>query len=700
MTTVRSTAGSPSVAASTNSSQATPVAAAKTPTSAKAVDSVGGVPASGAKAVIAAVKLDGGYVSGKSENDSYSVAGANAGGSLFNSAGNTAGAKKANGAGYERGAIKVSSSVVDDKHFAIDVLTMHSGSASLKGNDDGISLFLETKVQGLDAAGKPQEAIIRLATVHRGPANNVGPYDGKHRFIVSYQDLDKALKAHHPALSLFDKKGHFTGAGATVAIRAKWDGGHDWGGYGRLGVTEVPAPAARKSVVSIRNGAQVDAAAIAASDMPVDFEHYLPASVQAQFAAIFPAGKQVKVSTRLERELKGRVADVAQQEAAIVRMQLISAGYAPLVTRLKADLIGQLQAKAGMSAKDAAKFANDIHIQPHTEWAQKDSSGAFTESKRLASYKTDPQKLIAAGLAADAKEAKAIMSFIAAKGIVFHDPLPLEDKYQGKKSEMARSVIRRVRSNDIAEGVYNVKPGPGKLQSDIDATTASEPCGLIRMRVEASVDLASKKVDRKEVEKFEQSDQSTFNVFGSLLEEAGVYVPGNYQRYADAPGTDPTLIAFTMMQERHRFDIEIDGMKLDTSIDFVEVDETAKGGKKATRQIVEMELEHKFISPPTAGGAAAGTAAAPAIALKPSLHKNFKSLDEQKKQVSTFKSPSLNVPPRFHRLKDLEDKALWLTSEQLVSNAVTNAFIGVLYPGGIGPCEQKGVELAKAIGKL
>ena len=61
---------------------------------------------------------------------------------------------------------------------------------------------------------------------------------------------------------------------------------------------------------------------------------------------------------------------------------------------------------------------------------------------------------------------------------------------------------------------------------------------------------------------------------------------------------------------------------------------------------------------------------------------------------------SLNVPPRFHRLSDLDDKELWETSEQVVANAVTNALINLIYPNGVSPCEQKGVEMARALGKL
>lgn len=667
---------------------------------------VGNPNASGAASVINAVKLDGGYVaSAKNSNDSYSVAGQNAG-TLYNGAGNTGGAKAVNKDGYERGAISVSTSAVDDKHFAVDVKTMHAApyNKKLTGNDDGISLFLETKIQGKDAAGNPAEIIIRLATPHTGPANNVDEYNGSHRFVVNYQELDAALKSHHPDLTLFDSKGNFSGAGATIAVRAKWDVGHDWGGYGRLGVTDIPSPAKKNNIATVQAGnVAASAVKISASEMPVDFEHALPASVQNKFATIFNTSKPMTVSTRLERELKGKVDNVVHHEAAIVRMQMIAAGYKPLITEMRSNLATELMAKAKMKPADARAFAEKLHISPHTEWAQKDAGGKFINSERFAEYKKDPNKLIAAGLATTPAQAAEMLAFIKDNGVVFHDPMPLEDKYKGTKSEMQKSVIRRVRSNAIAEGVYNVKPGPGMLQADVDPSTAKQPCGLIRARIEASVELKDKNVSRDEIAKYEQGDGSPYNIIGQLLEDAGIYTAGNYTRFSETPGLDKTPVAFTMMQERHRFDIEVNGMKLDTSIDFVNVDE---GGQKVTRQIVEMELEHKFIEPTTPApkaattGAAAATPAAPASIAAPKLQNNFNDLGKQQAATALLTDVSLNVPPRFHRLTDLDDKDLWQTNEQVVSNAVTNALINLIYPNGVSSCEQKGVEMARALGKL
>lgn len=692
----------------TTTTATTATSSTATATTTATPDVVGNPNVSGAGSVkVPALKLDGGYGNaGSSDHDQYAVGGQNAG-SLYNNAGNTAGAKATAKDGYERGAITVASRPVDDKTFAIDVHTMHANpyNKKLAGNDDELSLFLETKIQGKNANGQDVEVIARLAMPLKGPANNVDAYNGKHELLISYADLDAALKAHHPDLTLFDPKGNFIGQGATVAVRAKWANGHNWGGYGRLGVTEIPSPSRKNNATAVQAG-KASSVTISAKEMPVDFEHTMPKAVQAKFAAIFPQDKPVNVSTRLERELKGKVDSVPAHEAAIVRMQLIAAGYQPLVDELRNNLATQLMDKAKMKPADARAFAKKLSVAPHTEWAQKDANGAYVDSSRFAKYKTDPQALIAAGLARDDASAKALMGFIEKAGVVFHDPLPLEDKYKGNKSEMDKSIIRRVRSNAIAEGVYNVKPGPGVLQGDIDPETAKQPCGLIRARIEASVELKDKNVSRDEIKKYEMGDGSSYNVIGQLLEDAGAYVGGNYTRYQEAAGTDKTEVSFTMMQERHRFDIEVNGLKLDTSIDFVEVEDPPGSGKKATRQIVEMELEHKFIEPATVGGQqsatpAAGAAAAPTGSTStPTLQNRFNDLSAQQKATADLTDVSLNVPPRFHRLSDLQDKELWATDEQLVSNAVTNAFIGLIYPDGVSSCEQKGVEMARALGKI
>jgi hypothetical protein len=700
--------GAPHTTATT-ATTTTPTAPAATTTNPPTAPIVGNPNASGAGSVATTVKLDGGYTGGNGyDYDSYAVAGQNVGNNLFNNATNTAGGVASSGVGYQRGAIEVKAAPLDAKSFAIDVHTMHANpySGQLKGNDDKLSLFLETKIQGKDKNGKPSEMILRLAKPLAGPANNAGPHDGQHRIVVSYEELDAALKAHNPGLSLFDAKGNFVASGATVAIRAKWDAGHDWGGYGRMGVVEIPPPAKKNNAASIQAGnvAAASTVKIAASELPVDFEHVMPASIQTKYASLFNQSKPVTVSTRLERELKGKVADVQQHEAAIVRMQLIAAGYKPLVDELRSTLATQLMSKAKMKPAEARAYAEKIHIAPHTEWAQKDAGGKYADSTRLAAYKTDPQKLVDAGLAKDTAAAQQMIDFIGKNGVVFHDPLPLEDKYKGKKSEMQQSIIRRVRSNAIAEGLYNVKPGPGKLQGDVDGSTKGEPCGLIRARIEAAVELKDKNVDRAALEKYELEDGSPYNVIGQLLEQAGAYAPGNYSRFQLAANTDMTDVSFTMNQERHRFDIEVDGLKLDTSIDFVEVEDPPGSGTKATRQIVEMELEHKFIAPPTVGGQPAAASSSPSSSTssngQTSLQTRFSDLKDQQTKASELSDVSLNVPPRFHRLEDLADPELWHTKEQLVSNAVTNALIGVIYPSGVAPCEQKGVELARALGKL
>lgn len=657
--------------------------------------------ASAAASFRTAVTLDGGY-SADMTNDTFAVVGQNAVG-VANSVGQVAGTRSVDGS-YQRGSFEVGARAVDDKCFAINVHTMHSNPKHrhLRGGDDNMCLVLETKLQGEDEYANPQEGILRVASLANGPLNNKGPFDGEHEFVVSYADLDKFFRSLNPQLGLFDKAGNFTGNGATLAVRGEWAQGHYWGGYGRLGVIEIPAPLKKTSSVLMQaanmQGAQAASAShVAANDLPIDLEFKLPDAVRNKFGIIFDTSKPMTVSTRLERELKGKVKNEQEQEAAIVRMGLIAAGFPSLVNNVRTALTAELVKTAGMSPSEAKEYAADFHVKPHTAWAQKDEAGQFTESPRLSEYRHSPEKLVQAGIARNAAEAAEMIAFMDANQVVFHDPLPLEDKYQGKKSEMERSIIRRIRSNEIFGGLYNVKPGPGVLQSEVDPATAEQPCGLIRARIEASMPLKSKDVDRSAVENYEKTDGSSYNVIGQLLEETGIYVPGFHNRYDLSPDVDQTVIKFTMMQERHRFDVECRGLMMDTSIDFVSVEDPPNSGKVIKRQVVEMELEHKFLKPqkkPESTTAAAE--AAPATELR----NKWRNHSEQQAWAGKLKNPSLNVPPRFHRVSDLDDKELWQTRDQRFSNAVTNALVGLLYPAGVSSCEQKGVEMARAIGKL
>ena len=150
---------------------------------------------------------------------------------------------------------------------------------------------------------------------------------------------------------------------------------------------------------------------------------------------------------------------------------------------------------------------------------------------------------------------------------------------------------------------------------------------------------------------------------------------------------DATPIAFTMMQERHRFTLEHkDGLSIDISVDFVEV--THKG-KKVSMPMVEMEIDHLYFGK---GNQAGGT---------PTSIRSFESESEQKKWSKTLSgNASLNGLPRFHELADLQDKSLWSTKEQKQTEKIIDRLFPVLFPQGAKPSPQKGVAIADKLGLI
>jgi energy-coupling factor transporter ATP-binding protein EcfA2 len=150
---------------------------------------------------------------------------------------------------------------------------------------------------------------------------------------------------------------------------------------------------------------------------------------------------------------------------------------------------------------------------------------------------------------------------------------------------------------------------------------------------------------------------------------------------------DATPIAFTMMQERHRFTLEHkDGLSIDISVDFVEV--THKG-KKVSMPMVEMEIDHLYFGK---GNKAGGT---------PTSIRSFESESEQKKWSKTLSgNASLNGLPRFHELADLQDKSIWSTKEQKQTEKIIDRLFPVLFPQGAKPSPQKGVAIADKLGLI
>ena len=558
-----------------------------------------------------------------------------------NTGATSAGTVTQNGA-YTRGRIDVESAPCDASSFLLTVKTRHSNDYNRQRalNDDKLTLVLQCRVQ--DGA---TEGIINLALLkNQEPCNNKTPFEGEHTFRIAYDDVNKLLQSYNPALKL--------APGANLAVAASWSNGHQWGGYNRAGVFEVPAPPATTSLIGARVNATTQPRSAGGANLPLDIEHKMPPSVRtAAPAGLF--GNEVKVSSRLETELKGELANAEQLEFAIARLYQIA----------NDPNAAQGALGAGWS------------IAPVTHWWQTDSAtGRPKPSARMTRY-TDPQHLLRVGLAKTQAEADQLARLL--QGCTMGDPLPLEDKYSGTSDELRASIIQRIRSNQIAEGVFNLKPGPGVLMGDVQPAARGRPSALIRKRIEYGYTLASKNVDRAALEGWLRSDRSAYNPAGEALRQL---MPN---------GATGQHVAFTMDQERHRFTLKHQGgLEIDVSVDFVVVKHPVTG-QEARKYMVEMEIDHQYINAP------GRTSSTPT---RPTSLRSFRNENDQRTWAQGLSgSAQLNGSPRFHELPDLQDPALWQTPEQKETEAAIDRLFPLLFPNGATPSQQKGVAMATTL---
>ncbi len=543
---------------------------------------------------------------------------------------------------YTRGRIDVEAAPCDATSFFLTVKTRHSNDyrAQRQLNDDKMTLVLQCRVQD-----GPTEGILNLAVLkNQEVCNNKTPFEGEHTFRIAYDDVNRLLQSYNPALKL--------ASGANLAVAASWANGHQWGGYNRAGVFEVPAPPATTSLIGTRVSAATRPRTAGGANLPLDIEHKMPPSVRSSApAGLF--GNEVKVSSRLETELKGELGSAEELEFAIARLYQLA------------------------SDPNAAQGAlgSGWSIAPVTHWWQQDpASGRAKPSARMARY-TDPQQLLRAGLSTTQQEADRLATLL--QSCTMGDPLPLEDKYAGTADELRASIIQRIRSNQIAEGVFNLKPGPGVLLADVQPAARGRPSALIRKRIEYGYTLASKNVDRPTLEGWLRSDRSAYNPAGEAL------------RNLMPNGATGQHVAFTMDQERHRFTLKHQGgLEIDVSVDFVVVKHPVTG-QEARKFMVEMEIDHQYINAP---GRSAATPAAPT-----SL-RSFRTESDQRTWAQGLTGTAqLNGAPRFHELPDLQDPALWQTPEQKETEAAIDRLFPLLFPNGATPSQQKGVAMATTL---
>ncbi len=284
---------------------------------------------------------------------------------------------------YGEGSIKVGVSPTADG-MRIKVKSHH------KTKNEKVQLTLQVRV-----INQGKEQLITLGVLNSIKDKlNTRYYEATNYYDVTYDDINAYLQKHAPHLTVVP--------GTTLAVSARWDAGHEWGGYNRNGMIEAPRPLKAASPVAIRTN---PAGAITYDDVPLDIAVPVDDDFYQRYKAVVK--KNSKLTTRMECEYKGATSE-DELEAAVRSLYELSDD---------ADALKKL-------------LGDDWSIEPITRYYVKDDNGNVLKDAR-GFPKIDPMK-----------------------DIYYDSPSWSITKRKG---------ALRVRSNKQKSGSLNVKPGNGVL---------------------------------------------------------------------------------------------------------------------------------------------------------------------------------------------------------------------------------------------
>lgn len=496
---------------------------------------------------------------------------------------------------------------------------------------DTLTLMLQGEV--LDRRSN-QHRTITLSVLTKDLAPTEPAFHREITFDLHYADIEEYLQAQNPALKL--------NPGTTeLAVAAKFQGGHQAGGFGRGGTFRLPRPLGpeRQSAISVR-AAALDRVGNE-SALPLDMQvNYPPALVR----AIPQFKKGGSIRTRLESELKGACSQEAMDEA-------IQRAYH----------LASLEAAGDRSSLERI-LGKDWSIQPVRRYWLKDDGSA----SQVGRPGTGPFS----GFRVDEE------------GLPLQDPL-LDRYFDDPGLAMTHSGgAIRLRSNRQAV-CLNVKPGAGRRD---------EESGIVQ-RIEIGLDLRPEATAGDAARALQSISAGTWGgtIFNHAQRQVRKLDPSLVLGQALEPWIDIT-------QDRHKFSLrnERTGVEVELSLDKVRF-ETLRphhdaGGEPRRGEffVVEAELDHlQLQSENEAEYAAVDLSAA----------RNFNSERDQLTWLANTSSEvSMDLEPRLHELEDLEDSAFRRSGGYRAFEEVSKKLIPALFPRGIESVGQKAAHAAEQIG--
>ncbi|MDP2343704.1 MAG: hypothetical protein Q8O67_22285 [Deltaproteobacteria bacterium] len=527
------------------------------------------------------------------------------------------------GGAVSRGFIKVDAQPLANG-CRIEVASFHGS------HNDKMTLTLLAEV--LDTQSN-QLRTITLSVLAKSEVMNGTSYRGKNYFDLNYDDVNKWLQAKNPALKLVP--GH-----TNLAVAAKWDIGHQAGGFGRGGVFRIPPPLGTQSIAAIRSTGA--ATSTEQTDLPLDMQVAFPPTLLAQVPQLKPTGS---IQSRLESELKGNTSK-KEMVAAVHEMYRL------------AEL-----SHTGNDREIEKMLGKDWTIETVNRYWLKDTGAANQEGKAGAGYFK--------GFRVDGN------------GLPMQDPM--RDSYMddGNLMMTRHEGAIRLRTNQQAT-VVNVKPGGGRR----------DPQTQITQRIEVGVELNASANTADAAAAMQKLASGTWSgtVFNHAQKEVAKLDAGMNLSTCLVPWLDVT-------QDRHKFTVKNKktGVEIELSLDFVKAKTLRPGHADAAgvaREVefctLEAELDHLQLQ-----SANQSTFVAAGSVQQGTFNTDA---DQDTWLKASSAAVTMDIDPRLHELKDLENKSFRSTGSYKSFEGVTAKLVPALFKSGLGEGRQKAAHAAALLG--
>lgn len=521
-----------------------------------------------------------------------------------------------------RGFVKIDAVPIKDG-CRIEVASFHGS------HNDRVTLYLLAEV--FDSKTN-QFRTITLSVLARSEVLNSGTYRGKNYYDLNYNDVNAWLQQRNPALKLVP--GH-----TNLAVSARWDIGHQAGGFARGGAFRIPPPLNATSVTAARS---TSAAASEQTDLPLDMQVAFPQTLQAQVPTLKPGGS---IQSRLESELKGNTS----------RKEMVNAVHE--MYRLAA------LAHAGNDREIEKMLGKDWTVETvNRYWVKDDGSAQQPGSAGTGFFQ---------GFRVD------------------KDGLPLQDQMRDSYMDDGNLMMTRhegairLRKNAQAT-VVNVKPGGGRR----------DPQTQITQRIEVGVEMQSSANTADAARALQQLQSGAWagTIFNHAQKEVSKLDPNLNLSNCLVPWLDVT-------QDRHKFTVKNKktGVEIELSLDFVSAKTLRPGhagadgqAREVTFCTLEAELDHLQLQSANQSTYVAGGA----VQSQAFLTDN----DQDTWLKSTSADVTMDIDPRLHELKDLDNKSFRSTGSYTAFEGVTAKLVPALFPKGLGEGRQKAAHAAALLG--